>query len=72
MVYKTTDIAKAFQTYYSALYLIRNKETQKEKETRKIKIKEYLTDANPPKIQVEQLIELEEPITQDEIKKALK
>lgn len=53
MVYKTTDIAKAFQTYYSALYSIRNKETQKEEETRQIKIQEYLADAKLTKIQVE-------------------
>lgn len=54
------------------MYSIINKETQKERETRKTKIQEYLTDAKLPKIQAEQLIELEEPITQDEIKKALK
>lgn len=29
MVYKTSEIAKAFQTYYSALYVVRNKETRK-------------------------------------------
>lgn len=36
--YKTTDIAKVFKTYYSALYAIRNKETRQEEESRKSKI----------------------------------
>lgn len=53
------------------LYATRNEETREKKEIRNRNIQEYLM-ANLPKIQEEQLIKLEEPITQDEIKIALK
>lgn len=31
MVYETTEIAKTFQSYYSALYCVRGQETQEVK-----------------------------------------
>lgn len=50
MKYKTSEIAKVFKTYYSALYDIRAKETQQEEENRKLRIQEYLEETNLPKI----------------------
>lgn len=72
MIYKTSEIANAFKTYYSALYAIKNKETRKEEEIRKFKIQEYLAEVILPKITAESAVLLDEPITQDEIYTALK
>lgn len=59
VVNKTTDIALAFQIYFSSLYAIKKQETHLEEEIRKKKIHDYLKKVNLPKIQLEQLKELE-------------
>lgn len=69
--YVTSDIAKVFQSYYSSLYSVREKETRVEEEERKQQIQEYLKEAKLPIILVDKLQELEDPITQDEIRKAI-
>lgn len=63
---------KLLTTYYSSLYAIKSKETHQEEEIRKVKIQEYLADANLPKISLENPESLDEPITQEEVYKAIK
>ena len=70
MKYKTSEIAEAFQTFYSTLYTIRNNETQEQENIRKRKIKEYLKEVKLPMISQNDIDSLEAPITQDEIYRA--
>lgn len=58
LINKMSDIAIAFQQYYTALYAIKKQESQQEEEIRK-KTQIYLKKAKLPKIQPEQLKELE-------------
>lgn len=53
IVNATTEIARAFQSYYSALYAVRQKGTQEDEQRRIQKIKDYLKEAKLPKIPAE-------------------
>lgn len=71
-VYATSEIAGTFQSYYGALYSVRQKRTQKKESKRNQKIKEYLREAKLPKASAEKLLALKDPITQGEINLAMK
>lgn len=63
--YLTTEIAQAFQSYYSALYAVGQEGTQEGVLRRTQK-------ENLPKLSVKRLQFLEEPINLEEIEAALK
>lgn len=72
IVYTASEVARVFHNYYSVLYSVRQKGSQKVESKRKQKIQEYLREANLPKISVEKLQALDESTTQEKIRAAIK
>lgn len=71
MAYETTEIANVFQSYYSTVYSVREKETQEAEMKRRKKMQVYLREAKLPKVSIETLQALKDSITYEEIRTAI-
>uniref|UniRef100_A0A803JR91 Reverse transcriptase domain-containing protein n=1 Tax=Xenopus tropicalis TaxID=8364 RepID=A0A803JR91_XENTR len=73
LVYKTSDIAKCFQTYYANLYNINKQQlSDRVKKKMKVKIKNFLTQLKIPKIDNDTSKNLDMPFTKEELSKVIK
>lgn len=72
IAYTTAEIAKNFQEYYRKLYLINQKDSPEKDKERKEKMEVFLDDLGLNKISDERFKAVEDPITEEEIRKTFK
>lgn len=68
---KIEEIAETFRAYYADLYNL-EKLSDKEREIKRNQVEEYITNYGLHRLSLEQTLELENPITREELVKALK